>query len=398
MARSVRKSVNVDKLADMTDLPQDSSAIVKAFVTKISPTRDSKTGNKRYFTAELQDGSPTKVRCVGFKASQQAKLSAGYSSQYLVKLTDCTVKRGRFPGDDMQLLLGDATAIGQASDDDNDYDPDTVTFANTTQQVTPTAITLDQIDSTHPGQSFALRMCLCAFQNASACTGQRVSLRVKVTSVTATQTVGAKKWKKQDVIIADATGCSRITLWQDKIGLLQLNKTYRLANILVTSFNRCLQLTIPREGSDIDEDTISLETVSSNPINDATQTLPDTSIAAVNGLTHYRACINCKRRVAPTDADATAEEPEPVTTSCSHCHTKQRYAECPHRHAGTLLLSSPGAPDTFLKLNAYDSVLRDITQKKDISALITDDILLASPSFTAVYSPERQQLLAVTRE
>lgn len=88
---------------------------------------------------------------------------------------------------------------------------------------------------------------------------------------------------------------------------------------------------------------------------------------------------------------------------CTHCHTKQKYAECPHRHTATLLLSSPTAPDSFLRVHAYspclyDSVLRDITQTEDSSALITDDFLLSCTSFTPVLSPERQQLVAITRD
>lgn len=398
MARPARKPLHVDQLADITALDHDSRTTIKAFVTKISPTRDSKTGNKRYFTAELQDGSPTKVRCVGFRPSQQAKLAAGFSAQYLVKLTDCTIKCGRFHGDDIQVLLGDSTAIGQASDDDKDYDPASVTFSNTTQQVTPTAITLDQLDSTHPGQSFSLPICHLSLQTAHACTGQRVSLRIKVTAMAKTQTVGTNNWKKQDVTIADATGCSRITLWQDKIGILELNKTYRLANILVTAFNKSLQLSIPREGSDIEEDTTPLDSVCCKPPDDGTQTIPQVSISAVNGLTHYRACINCKRSVAAVDADDTTDDPPPMTTTCNHCHTKQKYADCPHRHAATLLLSYPAVPDSFLRVQAYDSVLRAIAQTEDTTAQISDDILLCCPAFTAIFSPERQQLVAITRD
>lgn len=141
-----------------------------------------------------------------------------------------------------------------------------------------------------------------------------------------------------------------------------------------------------------------LETVCSTPPADATQTIPEVSISAVKVLTHYRACINCKRSVTSTDAEGAADDPEPTTTSCTHCHTKQKYADHPHRHAATLLLSTPTAPASFLRVQAYDSVLRAITQTEDSSVQISDDILLSCPVFTAVYSPERRQLLAITRD
>lgn len=131
-------------------------------------------------------------------------------------------------------------------------------------------------------------------------TGQRVTVRAKVMYVAEACHVGADRFHKQDVTVADETGSCLITLWQDKVGSMIKDKAYHFRNISVTLFNKRLQLTIPREGA-VTQDEQDLVNASAVTVNDDTEILRMTSVAAVNGLTEYRGCLNCRNESAPTN-------------------------------------------------------------------------------------------------
>ena len=67
-----------------------------------------------------------------------------------------------------------------------------------------------------------------------SCTvNQYVTVEIKVLDVSAPVTVESKKmWReirKQDCVVADGSGTSRLVLWQEEIGALQVNSSYRVS-------------------------------------------------------------------------------------------------------------------------------------------------------------------------
>ena len=56
---------------------------------------------------------------------------------------------------------------------------------------------------------------------------------------------------KQDVSIADATGTARLTLWQEKIGSLEVGKCYKMEGFRICSVNNTKYLTPPKSGYEI---------------------------------------------------------------------------------------------------------------------------------------------------
>ena len=61
---------------------------------------------------------------------------------------------------------------------------------------------------------------------------QKVSMNVKVVCKKEVQQVKGGL-QKQEYIIADATGTSMITTWEDNIGILQEGSSYKLSGLLV---------------------------------------------------------------------------------------------------------------------------------------------------------------------
>lgn len=71
---------------------------------------------------------------------------------------------------------------------------------------------------------------------------EQVSVLVKVTGVEEKIEVKPNLWK-QDVYVADATSSTRVVLWQENIGKLEVSNSYMLKGITVRSFDGLKYLT-----------------------------------------------------------------------------------------------------------------------------------------------------------
>ena len=89
-----------------------------------------------------------------------------------------------------------------------------------------------------------------------------MSVHVKVTKIGDTRVVGNKKWRKQDVWIADKTGYVSLCLWEDNVDRLEQDKTYWLRNIGISTFRGQNQFAIPRDGAELILDEEDLGAVS----------------------------------------------------------------------------------------------------------------------------------------
>ena len=75
---------------------------------------------------------------------------------------------------------------------------------------------------------------------------EKVSIEVKVIKITIPETVGTGK-RKQDVIVADGTATGKVTLWEEHIGDLEENASYKLQNFMVREWNATKYLVMMRE-------------------------------------------------------------------------------------------------------------------------------------------------------
>ena len=78
-------------------------------------------------------------------------------------------------------------------------------------------------------------------------TGQQVTLRVKVVAVGSSVAVKSEL-KKQECVVGDVSGCCRVMLWNDDIGKLLKEKSYKLAHVIVKQRDGVKYLSIS-EGS-----------------------------------------------------------------------------------------------------------------------------------------------------
>ena len=106
---------------------------------------------------------------------------------------------------------------------------------------------------------------------------------------------------KQEVVVADSSGVMIVTLWEEKLDVLVVSKSYKLTQFRIREFNMTKSLSLCRQGSDI-EQIPDIGPVQENTEDLKAQT-PDyifkADIIAVKQLETFSACINCKGRVEP---------------------------------------------------------------------------------------------------
>ena len=148
---------------------------------------------------------------VGFSSEQRKKLASFADSSQSVQLINCEIKQSR-EGDKMEVILKKFTDIKQSPKgiDVSNLDP-------TDSSDTSAEITLDKIPEI---QVF-----------------QRITVAAKVINLSEPISVSSGK-RKQDVIISDCTNTTRLTVWEEDIGTLRVNNSYRFENVVVREFNQ----------------------------------------------------------------------------------------------------------------------------------------------------------------
>lgn len=122
----------------------------------------------------------------------------------------------------------------------------------------------------------------------------RMTLEIKAIQVSGTITVPTGK-TKQDVIVAEQTGSTTITLWEDDINSLTEGTCYKLNRIQVHTFLATKQLTFPSFGASIQQIN-ALPNIDFQPpsVEEDTQ-LFNASIVVINRLETVTSCIHCKK-------------------------------------------------------------------------------------------------------
>lgn len=149
---------------------------------------------------------------------------------------------------------------------------------------------------------------------------QVVTISVKVVTVEEPVTVSDKKLLKQDCFVADASGTTRVVLWQGDVGMLHPNASYKIEGLTVRTFQNVNHLsmgeqTTVQEIDDIGEvdDTLSDGECSKAPNNISGE------IIAVLSAEEYSSCISCKTKVRPLNE---------VIGECPKCQTKMKLNRC----------------------------------------------------------------------
>ena len=153
---------------------------------------------------------------------------------------------------------------------------------------------------------------------------------------------------KQEVVVADSSGAMIVTLWEEKLDILVVSKSYKLTDFMIRDFNMTKNLTLRRQGSNIEEvadigpvqeNTEHIKLAQSNHIFNA-------DIVAVKQLETFSACVSCKGRVEPLT---------PPGGRCSRkdCGMFQRIDKCSTQVSAQLFITHGDADKKSIYLWAF---------------------------------------------
>ena len=166
---------------DVSEVKREYKATrVHGMISSLSPMKTNQSGSVKYFSGNITDGK-SDMRFVGFDAKQQQTLEEFGTKEESVTLVNCEVKPSRW-GDQLEVLMGRNTTVKSSP---NKFD---VTFCSSSSN---NEIMLNEVKRI---QSF-----------------QKVTVKVKAVNVKKCAEVNGGLMK-QDVIVGDASGISRVTV------------------------------------------------------------------------------------------------------------------------------------------------------------------------------------------
>ena len=335
------------------------NAVVDGVILRLSEMRKSATSQCSFYHGELADNDAT-LRLVGFDPVSHRTLSQFYRNKQPVKLANCQLKLGR--GQDLEIVVHRFTRVTASSER---FDVGEELFA-----------------TQHPVMALDTVPTLKLFQ--------QVTVKAKVQQVYQPKTVGNGK-RKQDVILADATGCTQLTLWQEDIDRLATGNSYKLSGVVVRCFNDRFYISVPKRESTIEE-IEALESVYTcdqyadylvdsalsreTSVSEQKTEIFTAEILAVHSLVTYLACLHCSAKIHPTEDGDDAQ-----FGKCSKCSAMQRRNICPTRVTARLLvnLTSPDNVTSKSSRQVFDSTIKQMIPH--VTGTITAENLLTAESF-----------------
>ena len=313
------------------------SAKVHGIVTSLSPMKGDK-----YFDGCIADNT-TSMRLVGFAATQQKELATQYDKKQPVVLENCAIHKSRF-SDSMEVVLSSSTKVATSP---RKFSEPVASSHGTDDEI---AISLDQLQA------------LSNFQK----------VRVTVKVLRADNKVEVKPGLfKQDLCISDATAAAELTLWQDSIDTLVVDKCYILQGLHVRSFDQKKYLTPPKAGFTVlpKEDIGDVKEPSTGE-EDKNKLLSDVRVVGAR-LNMYSGCVQCSAKVVADDED-------PEVGQCVKCSLMQCLDVTTEEVCAELVIMGGGVKHT---LRAFGKRVAEIAQKP--VGEITMRVLLKASPFNA---------------
>lgn len=94
-------------------------------------------------------------------------------------------------------------------------------------------------------------------------------------------------------VVADATGTAELALWQDFIGKLIVDKSYKLKSVMVKCFGTTYSLFTPKEDCDISEIENIKDVVPLQKSIKRTREITNARVIAVSEFASNFLCISC---------------------------------------------------------------------------------------------------------
>ena len=207
---------------------------------------------------------------------------------------------------------------------------------------------------------------------------ENITLNIKVLQILriGKSTTGANI---QEVVIADATGLCRCSLWETFIGQLQVHQSYKLTELYVQEYRNKRCVSNAQQGSVIEPiPNIDVgEITADNYVNEEEIEIKNATVAAVPKLECYKACMQCKiHRV---------EQIEDNKGRCTSqdCLCPQRYDLRKDHIMAKVKLVPKASPAEEVSITITNNDLKDLFGTDDTDS-ITEDALLSLPVINSV--------------
>ena len=182
---------------DVSEIEKSHEACVHGVPVVVSPTRKSrKNAAVTFFEGEISDGEKA-VCMISFDTSLQAEMKKALESKSVVALSNCQVKQTR-DSDELEIVISKRSKL-------------TMSPRKSSGPV-----------EARPAKGVKIEDLIQLSVN------QEINVTVKVKSVESvgkvTRKYDGKDLKKQDVVVGDSSGYSRMVLWEDNVNGLEEGK------------------------------------------------------------------------------------------------------------------------------------------------------------------------------
>ena len=142
-------------------------------------------------------------------------------------------------------------------------------------------------------------------------------------------------------------------LWQDDTGKLDIDKCYKLEDVVVGMYQYVKYLSVSHGALISPIDDIGETATSGDLIPNAENLVLEGEIAAVVSCDEYRGCLSCKTKVTVIS---------PFIAECFKCGTKMKLDRCKLYTVATVLFCTL-ADDTQYKVTLFHNEIKIITDK-----------------------------------
>ena len=162
---------------------------------------------RRYFDGYISDGQ-AKIQFIGFSTTEEKSLEEMAKEKQAIVLLNCLVKKVRL-SDDFELIVGNSTVILKSNKKFS------IDFSEETTD-TLKEISLGDVQDQPPYQKMTVNAKIMEIANPFQLEDGR---------------------QIQDVVIADATGTAKLSLWENFVHSVMLDKSYKFFNMVIKPFN-----------------------------------------------------------------------------------------------------------------------------------------------------------------
>ena len=323
-----------DDLKTVTDIAPTEEANIHGIVSNVSPM---KKGASPYFDANVCD-TEKKVRLVGFTSMQRKRLCNFEDTMDPVALKNVKVKKAK-NSEDLEVVLKSNSKLESSP----------VKFPNEkVYKLIANQIMLSDLNSRNDYD--------------------RVTIKAKVIKIDDPVKV-SPTLHRQNITVADASAPAKLTLWENSIGTLTLDKSYKFCKFAVHTFRSEKYLSEPKEGASVEE-IDDIGEVAEDDLPEDTVTIEGVTVAAAT-ISEYSSCVACNSKVEPLQSNTQIAQ-------CTKC-SLQQLTTTARQHTSANLLINVGVE--YMQLTAFNNILQQIVNGREISVVG----LLMAPRFNMTY-------------